>query len=766
MQKASPGKKITTRTKLLLAFFVIIMALCVMIVITLVKMNRETMAEVERHRTGNYARIEIMLADFEAAVDRANTQTQTLSSSLQLTPFYAEATKPMLEAEWALEGQAWRESKLYSLLQWHKNAIADSMDWCVSLRYSSASGCYLGASLDHPDGFLAPDFASVYQLIHLSGQVVEADLLTPGSYHLCVMRDLNEEVLLYTTVHESSGTILIYGLQPRALESTVFSANIGPSYQYLSAHLVLPDGQYLYSSADGEDPFSSSDIRKLVQEENNIFISDQKTIMKIREKNGGFSLVYALKEVQGSPINGELYHTLLIGMGLFILVWGLMALYVLRLLYAPLQKLAATVRTPKAEETKRPADPIITLTSALEYYHQQAAQRQLTIEQQSDALYRSLLLKMMLDPSYLITEKDAAYFQMDQRLDSFALMSVEASNDAWAPEIMSHEERAYHRNLALLDAETEVETHYGSYAPVCLRHERKSYILFQVREEELILLHNTLKDTLIHLNQQKKAAYVFRFSHIYTEPGQLRNAYQEVLLHPDYILSADIERAARELPSMQEMLQLENKLISLIYVKRYDKSYECLEEILRLIYQGENNDTLIRNQVQSISLRTFRMLMESNDNPQSMLEDFSTEFDQIEELTLDRVLDFWKRVFEELEASTAAEGEEATTEDFNAVLQYIQLHYQDPNLSLTNLSSIFHRPIASLSRDFQKYLGKGFLEVLHGLRLDAAEKEIAETNYPMKVIAEHVGYTNDITMNRAFKKYRGVTPSVYRAKKG
>ena len=138
------------------------------------------------------------------------------------------------------------------------------------------------------------------------------------------------------------------------------------------------------------------------------------------------------------------------------------------------------------------------------------------------------------------------------------------------------------------------------------------------------------------------------------------------------------------------------------------------------------------------------------------------DFEQLKELTLGSVLDFWRKVFDELQSKTANLTRESTSKDFNAVLQYIQLHFRDPNLSLTSISDSFHRPVASLSRDFQKYQGKGFLEILHGLRLTAAEEEISTTNNPMKAIAEHVGYTNDITMTRAFKKYRGVTPSFYR----
>ena len=758
--KKLQSRKVSIQKRLFVCFVLTVLILCAVVTVILVRLNRETADEKERHMSGNYARIESMLKEFEFVLNHTEIQNQMLSASLYLTPHFSEASRETLEAEM-------HEDWIPSLMKWHKNIIGEGTDYAVSIRYSPASGCYLGASMDDPDGFMAFDFANLYQTIHLSGQVTEQDFVRAGSFHICRLESVDEDILLFTTVHEGSGTVMIYGFQPQQLENTVFSANIGPSYQYLSTHLVLPDGQFLLSSADGEDDLSSSELRKLLLREEDIFIDGDRTLMKIQERNGGFTLVYSLIEIQKGPMNGNLIQMLMICMVFVTLAILIIAAVVLRLLYGPISSLAKTVSVPSVMETeKRTNDPLDQISSAIEYYRRQADLSRVTIEEQNDALFRSVLLKMMLDSSYAGSGDEITYFHLNERLRSFILMSVKASSALWDPEKMSHSERVYHRNLALLDAESEIENEYANFSPICLRHDRKTFVLFRVDEEGLALLRNMLMDTLVRLNRQEKATYIFRFSKIYSGPGALHNAYDEVLYRADFTLSADREPVLQEHVSTQHMLQLENRLISLVYVENYAKAYDCLEEIVRLIFQSEQSDAMIKSQVQSISLRTFRMLMESDPDHRSRLDAlFSGMSERMQDYTLNSVLEFWKEIFDELESGKTAAGTESSSEEFNAVLEYIRLHFRDPNLSLTSLSDLFHRPIASLSRDFQKYLGKGFLEVLHGLRLEAAEEEIRTTQSPMKVVAEHAGYTSEITMTRAFKKYRGVTPGVYRAQK-
>ena len=44
----------------------------------------------------------------------------------------------------------------------------------------------------------------------------------------------------------------------------------------------------------------------------------------------------------------------------------------------------------------------------------------------------------------------------------------------------------------------------------------------------------------------------------------------------------------------------------------------------------------------------------------------------------------------------------------------------------------------------------------------AAAKDLMRTDRTMKQIAQMVGYTSFLSMNRAFKKYEGTTPSRFR----
>ena len=56
----------------------------------------------------------------------------------------------------------------------------------------------------------------------------------------------------------------------------------------------------------------------------------------------------------------------------------------------------------------------------------------------------------------------------------------------------------------------------------------------------------------------------------------------------------------------------------------------------------------------------------------------------------------------------------------------------------------------------------GFLDYLHGLRLDKAEELLRTTQLPIPDVAASVGYGSALTMTRAFKRYRETTPGAYR----
>ena len=106
-----------------------------------------------------------------------------------------------------------------------------------------------------------------------------------------------------------------------------------------------------------------------------------------------------------------------------------------------------------------------------------------------------------------------------------------------------------------------------------------------------------------------------------------------------------------------------------------------------------------------------------------------------------------------------AEGTKPSTgKRIEPIIQYMQEHYQDINLSAGSVAEHFHMSLPVLSNLFKSELNIGFLDYLHKYRIERAKDLILHTDHTIGDISSMVGYANSITMNRAFKRYEGVTP--------
>lgn len=98
----------------------------------------------------------------------------------------------------------------------------------------------------------------------------------------------------------------------------------------------------------------------------------------------------------------------------------------------------------------------------------------------------------------------------------------------------------------------------------------------------------------------------------------------------------------------------------------------------------------------------------------------------------------------------------------NDIISYIELHYQDSDLSNTTLAETFHMNPAYLSRFFKEQTGEGLLNYIHSCRLKKAKELLLLEKGTLEEIANAVGYYNNIALIRAFKKYEGITPGKYK----
>lgn len=99
-----------------------------------------------------------------------------------------------------------------------------------------------------------------------------------------------------------------------------------------------------------------------------------------------------------------------------------------------------------------------------------------------------------------------------------------------------------------------------------------------------------------------------------------------------------------------------------------------------------------------------------------------------------------------------------------SVKAYIDSHFDDSQLDLSNIAQVFHVNKSYISKLMKQELGKSFVEYLTDRRLEKA-KEILESDHPrvaMYNVSARVGYTSQHYFSRIFKKAYGISPLEYR----
>lgn len=91
------------------------------------------------------------------------------------------------------------------------------------------------------------------------------------------------------------------------------------------------------------------------------------------------------------------------------------------------------------------------------------------------------------------------------------------------------------------------------------------------------------------------------------------------------------------------------------------------------------------------------------------------------------------------------------------VKNYIRGNYTDPDLNVNRLADAFGKNPSYLSRSFLRLTGESILDYIHKYRIQEA-KILIGRGETLANVSSAVGYSNMLTMSRAFKKYEGMTP--------
>lgn len=100
----------------------------------------------------------------------------------------------------------------------------------------------------------------------------------------------------------------------------------------------------------------------------------------------------------------------------------------------------------------------------------------------------------------------------------------------------------------------------------------------------------------------------------------------------------------------------------------------------------------------------------------------------------------------------------------DTIVAYIRDNYKDPSLCLNKISDEFKISESYFSHLFKETMNINFSVYLEDIRLNEAARLLQEGNSNLGEIAFEVGYNNQTSFRRAFKKKFGVTPSAMHAK--
>jgi AraC-like DNA-binding protein len=96
------------------------------------------------------------------------------------------------------------------------------------------------------------------------------------------------------------------------------------------------------------------------------------------------------------------------------------------------------------------------------------------------------------------------------------------------------------------------------------------------------------------------------------------------------------------------------------------------------------------------------------------------------------------------------------------ILSFLRLHFNNPDMSLTMLSSRFGTSTKYVSDLIRQQCGKNYMDYLQELRMESTRRMLLDEKCSLQKIAIDVGYLSTNTFYKCFKRYYGMSPSDYR----
>ncbi len=272
------------------------------------------------------------------------------------------------------------------------------------------------------------------------------------------------------------------------------------------------------------------------------------------------------------------------------------------------------------------------------------------------------------------------------------------------------------------------------------------------------------------LTDQPRVRVAVACSRITSNPLDIASRYAEAKALHDYQMTfglAGIQFASDEAPASRHVvfeLDQETALIRHVLAGNADAAEALLDSLMREVIEtphpSELYATVLLRQMEGTLLR----LVESitfRDSPAAAEVRAAIEQSAPAEPFARRHAEL-REHFLRLSQAVRSRRSEQDALLFREMVAFIDRNRCDAQLNLDRLADEFRLSPGHVSRYFKQHAGIGFAEYLEHVRIEEATDLLGNTDLQVTEIARVVGYTNNNTFYKAFRRCKGESAGAYR----
>lgn len=379
-------------------------------------------------------------------------------------------------------------------------------------------------------------------------------------------------------------------------------------------------------------------------------------------------------------------------------------------------------------------------------------------------------------PSGTDTEKDSlSFLQVELLSERFVVMIAEISSNCGFFQSHSEKEWMLARFTLMNVGEELFNKHYRCYF-IEIDQKHTAFIVNLPECPDRISEKNEFGNIFKCLNEilceKCLLTVTYGVSAVHDGIIQLRECYDEALKVLEY--SAVKGKGSMIFFEEEEQLLVDRyyyypidteiQIISLLRAGDYEKSIEMIDMVFDINFKlrrisYESGKCLIIEMI-STFMKVMNVILAKSGETMPYMDEVVKSvlgYGTIDEMCI-KMKEVAGSICTLVKSSSVSSGEKIV----NEIIEYIKDNYDDNSLGLVSIAEQFNITPQYVSTIFKRQTSENIKDFISKVRLEKAKELLADNSLTTADIAEKLGYSDERTVIRLFKKYEGMTPGSYR----